>query len=78
MIGDTTLRTIQSQLRNTLSATLGGLGGSSLKTLGQAGIAFQRDGTLAIDSAKLSAALNGQRVGDWPRCSRRWAERATA
>jgi flagellar hook-associated protein 2 len=59
LIGDATLRSVQTQLRNTLSAALGGPATSSLQTLGQAGIAFQRDGTLAVDSAKLGAALAG-------------------
>jgi flagellar hook-associated protein 2 len=59
LIGESSVLTIQNQIRNALSATLGGVDGSSLKTLSQAGIAFQRDGTLAIDTTKLSAALSG-------------------
>jgi flagellar hook-associated protein 2 len=59
LLGDATLRTIQAQLRGALSAALGGPTASGLRTLSQAGIAFQRDGTLALDNAKLSAALAG-------------------
>ena len=58
LLGDAAARTIQSQLRGALSEILPGLSGSSVPVLSQAGISFQRDGTLAIDDAKLSAALN--------------------
>lgn len=59
LIGESSVLTIQNQLRNTLAGSLGGVDGSSIKVLVQAGIAFQLDGTLAIDSTKLSAALSG-------------------
>ena len=32
--------------------------GKLLSTLSQIGVSFQKDGTLALDSAKLSAAMN--------------------
>ena len=59
LLGDAAARTIQSQLRNALSESLPGLSTSSLPALSAAGISFQRDGTLAIDDAKLAAALSG-------------------
>lgn len=57
LIGDAAARTVQSRLRDALSNVLPGLASSSLPVLGSAGIAFQRDGTLAIDDGKLNAAL---------------------
>lgn len=55
--GDSAVRSIQSQLRNTLTSTLAGIGGS-YTTLSQIGIAFQKDGTIAVDSAKLQSAID--------------------
>ncbi|MDP1557324.1 MAG: flagellar filament capping protein FliD [Nitrosomonas sp.] len=56
LTGDSTLRSIQSQLRgvfNTpLSATRGGL-----TTLSEIGLTFQSDGKLKLDSSKLSTVL---------------------
>ena len=54
--GDATVRTIQTQLRSILSSTVSGAAGS-LTTLSQVGVSFQKDGTLALDSTKLSSAL---------------------
>ncbi len=53
--GDATVLTLQSQLRNALTSTLTGLSGS-LTSLSQIGVAIQKDGTLALDSAKLATA----------------------
>jgi flagellar hook-associated protein 2 len=55
--GDSAVRSIQSQLRNTLTTALSGIGGS-YTTLSQIGIAFQKDGTLAVDSTKLQSAID--------------------
>lgn len=55
--GDSAVRSIQSQLRNTLTTALSGIGGS-YTTLSQIGIAFQKDGTLAVDSSKLQSAID--------------------
>lgn len=55
--GDTSVRSIQSQLRRQLGAAVEGLGGK-LTTLGQVGITFQKDGGLAVDSSKLSKAVS--------------------
>lgn len=57
LVGDSTARTIQDQLRNMLSSSLQGLSNSNM-SLPQIGVAFQRDGTLAVDSAKLSKAMS--------------------
>jgi flagellar hook-associated protein 2 len=54
--GDSAVRSIQSQLRRQLGTTVEGLGGK-LTTLSQVGIAFQKDGSLAVDSAKLNTAI---------------------
>ena len=54
--GDSAVRSIQTQLRRQLGATVEGLGGK-LTTLSQVGIAFQKDGSLAVDSSKLSDAI---------------------
>lgn len=54
--GDATVRGIQSQLRAQLGKAVQGLGGG-LTTLGQVGISFQKDGSLAVDSTKLSNAM---------------------
>ena len=54
--GDGTVRTIQSQLRNTLGAAVVGASGD-LTTLSQIGVAFQKDGSIALDSAKLNSVM---------------------
>jgi len=54
--GDSAVRSIQSQLRRQLGTTVEGLGGK-LTTLSQVGIAFQKDGSLAVDSTKLNDAI---------------------
>ncbi len=55
--GDTSVRGIQSQLRRQLGTAVEGLGGK-LTTLSQVGITFQKDGSLAVDSGKLTKAIN--------------------
>ncbi len=54
--GDASVRSIQSQLRRQLGASVEGLGGK-LTTLSQVGITFQKDGSLAVDSSKLNKAV---------------------
>ncbi len=56
LLGDSTTLNVQNQVRNTLSAAVNGLGGG-LTTLSSIGVSFQKDGSLAIDSTKLQAAL---------------------
>lgn len=57
LVGDSTARTIQDQIRSTLSSALSGLSNSNM-SLPQIGVAFQRDGTLAVDSVKLKKAMD--------------------
>lgn len=54
--GDATVRSIQTQLRRMISTPIEG-SGSSLNSLSQLGISFQKDGSLAVDSAKLDKAI---------------------
>jgi flagellar hook-associated protein 2 len=57
LVGDSTARTIQEQLSKTLSASLEGLSNTNM-SLPQIGVTVQRDGTLALDSAKLSKMMD--------------------
>ncbi|MES2025027.1 MAG: flagellar filament capping protein FliD [Pseudomonadota bacterium] len=57
LVGDSTARSIQDQLRNMLSSSLQGLSNSNM-SLPQIGVTFQKDGTLAVDSTKLSKAMS--------------------
>lgn len=57
LVGDSTARTIQEQLSKTLSASLEGLSNTNM-SLPQLGVTVQRDGTLALDSAKLSKMMD--------------------
>jgi len=52
--GETSLRTAQWQLRSVLN---GALSSGTYTRLSQVGITYQKDGTLALDSAKLTNAL---------------------
>ena len=54
--GDATLRTLQSRLRGLLGSNLGDAG-AALGALSEVGIRLARDGSLALDAAKLTAAL---------------------
>lgn len=55
--GDVSLSIIQSQMAAMLTATMGS-NPNGFSNLTQIGIGFQKDGTLAVDSTKLNAALN--------------------
>lgn len=55
--GDATINSLQTQLRSLISARYGE-SGDSIQTLSQLGISFQKDGTLALDSTKLSDAVS--------------------
>ena len=57
LTGDSTVRSIQTQLRNTISDPLTTAGGG-LSMLVEVGVSFQADGTLKFDSTKLSTALS--------------------
>ncbi|HUW26452.1 MAG TPA: flagellar filament capping protein FliD [Gallionella sp.] len=54
--GDATVRSLQTQLRNMLNTAVVGSSGA-LTTLSDVGIAFQKDGTLAINQTKLDSAM---------------------
>ena len=54
--GDSTVRTIQSQISKILNAPVAG-GASAFSRLSQIGVSVQKDGTLLVDSTKLQAAL---------------------
>ena len=55
--GDSTVRSLQSQLRAALTTTVTGTSGA-LTTLSQVGVSFQKDGSLALDSTKLNNAIS--------------------
>lgn len=55
--GNVTVLTLQSQIRAVLNSPITNSSGA-LNTLSQAGLSFQKDGTLALDTGKLSSALN--------------------
>lgn len=54
--GDSTLRSVQSQIRNALGNVPSSLNDAAYKTLSDIGIAFQSDGSLKLDSAKFDKA----------------------
>lgn len=62
LLGDSTLRNIQVRIRSALT-TAQVPDSSGLAMLSQIGVGFQKDGTLAIDSTKLSTALGSQLSG---------------
>ncbi len=62
LTGDSAPRIIQSQLRAIVGSTLSG-SGLTMTALSQAGVSFKVDGTLALDSAKLAAAVSRDATG---------------
>ncbi|MCB5188015.1 flagellar filament capping protein FliD [Methylobacillus caricis] len=56
LLGDATARSISSQIKTALTSSISGAGDFS--SLSQIGVAFQRDGSLAVDSAKLKSAID--------------------
>lgn len=57
LTGDSTIRSVQTQLRNTISDPLTTAGGG-LSLLAEVGISFQVDGTLKLDSTRLSKVMS--------------------
>ena len=55
--GDSTVRTLQTQVRAVLNTPISSTGGS-FTNLSQIGVSFQKDGTLALDSTKLNTAIS--------------------
>lgn len=64
LVGDNTVRTIESRLRSVLT---GGVEGGELSTLNQLGITLQRDGKLKVDDDVLNdlVAKNPQALNDF-------------
>lgn len=56
LLGDSTVRTLQTQLRAVFNTPVSNTGGS-LTNLSQIGVTFQKDGSLALDTAKLNTAI---------------------
>ena len=58
--GDSAALSIQTRIRATLSGVVGNMGGTGpgLSSLSQVGVSFQKDGSLALNSTKLQAALD--------------------
>jgi flagellar hook-associated protein 2 len=54
--GDPAVRSLQNQLRAVFSQPLGGTG-SDLRSLSDIGMAFQRDGSLLLDAAKMNRVM---------------------
>ncbi|WP_258364415.1 flagellar filament capping protein FliD [Nitrosomonas sp. Nm84] len=57
LTGDSTLRSIQTKMRSAISDPLTTAGGG-LSLLSEVGVSFQKDGTLSLDTTKLSAVLS--------------------
>lgn len=58
LLGDATLRTVQSQVRDLAFAVPAGLTSTTHQRLSDVGVALQKDGTLTLDSAKLQKAID--------------------
>ncbi len=62
LTGDSAARLIQTQMRSLLGTTAGPADGA-YTTLSQIGVSFKVDGTLSLDSSKLSAAVGSNPTG---------------
>jgi flagellar hook-associated protein 2 len=62
LLGDATARLVQERLRSTLFQAHTGLTGDPSR-VSEIGIAFQKDGTLALNDTQLSAALSANPTG---------------
>ncbi|WP_454725107.1 MULTISPECIES: flagellar filament capping protein FliD [Cupriavidus] len=60
LLGDSTVRTIESQLRGVFNTAPTG---SNALNLTQVGIGFNADGSMSLDPSKLNAALTSNRAG---------------
>jgi flagellar hook-associated protein 2 len=56
LVGDSTVRSIQTRMRGMLNTMLDNAG--SLRHLSDIGVSFQKDGTLSVDSGKLQKAIS--------------------
>lgn len=57
LLGDSSVSTINFQIRRTITAAIAGVNGPYRST-SDIGISFQKDGTLSVNSAKLSSAIS--------------------
>jgi flagellar hook-associated protein 2 len=57
LVGDSTLRSIQTSIRSVLNTPQAG----DLKVLSSVGVSFQKDGTIAFDASKLKTAFTSDR-----------------
>ncbi|WP_229414446.1 flagellar filament capping protein FliD [Zemynaea arenosa] len=57
LLGDASVRNLETSLRRQLGVSITGLENSALTTLSQVGIQFQKDGSLTLDSSKLDKAI---------------------
>lgn len=56
LVGDSLVRSATSAVRSLLSGAVGG--SDSYRTLSSVGVSFEKDGTLSLDSSKLSEAMD--------------------
>ncbi|MBB1631979.1 flagellar filament capping protein FliD [Cupriavidus sp. UME77] len=63
LLGDSTLRVIENQLRNVINTPQTAAGTTGLTNLTQIGISFNADGSMSLDSSKLNTALTTNRTG---------------
>ena len=61
--GDSTLRSSQSRLRSLIGSVPSDVAGAEFQRLADIGVTLQKDGTLAVDSSKLAAAISGNLTG---------------
>lgn len=61
--GDSTLRAAHSILRNALGQAPAGLADTTLQRLSDIGVSIQKDGSLAVNSTKLKAAIDRNLTG---------------
>lgn len=61
--GDSTLRLAQSSLRSLVSTVPTGLSGATLQHLADIGVSMQKDGSLVVDSTKLTKAISSDITG---------------
>lgn len=62
LVGDATLRNLQTRIRQALTTPQAG-GPTDLKVLSEIGVTFQKDGTMAVDAAKLKSSLSSNLSG---------------
>lgn len=61
--GDSTLRSAQNVIRSLIGGSPSELAGASLRRLSDIGVSVQKDGTLLVDSSKLTKAISSDLTG---------------